>query len=148
LSPSIKLEYRHDQITRIRDLARLKDLVNHTKSGILISRFRSSVIGMRFQFRYSRLDRNVREPVPGRAENHRVVCSNFFLSASAFALSASSSSCVRNRMSGNTESAQRGGRSWSSSQVHVWTVKDGRATVFWQYQGDQQTEDEFWSKSV
>jgi ketosteroid isomerase-like protein len=44
-----------------------------------------------------------------------------------------------------TESAQRAGRSWSSPQVHVWTVKDGRATVFWQYQGDQQTEDEFWS---
>jgi hypothetical protein len=47
-----------------------------------------------------------------------------------------------------TESAQRGGRSWSSPQVHVWTVKDGRATVFSQYQGDQQTEDEFWSTSV
>jgi len=47
-----------------------------------------------------------------------------------------------------TESAQRGGRSWSSPQVHVWTVKDGRATVFCQYQGDQQTEDEFWSTSV
>ena len=44
-----------------------------------------------------------------------------------------------------TESARRGDRSWSSPQVHVWTVKDGRATVFWQYQGDQQTEDEFWS---
>ena len=44
-----------------------------------------------------------------------------------------------------TESARRGHRSWSSPQVHVWTVKDGRATVFWQYQGDQQTEDEFWS---
>ena len=46
------------------------------------------------------------------------------------------------------ESAQRGDRSWSSPQVHVWTLKDGRATVFWQYQGDQQTEDEFWSTSV
>ena len=44
-----------------------------------------------------------------------------------------------------TESARRAGRSWSSPQVHVWTVKNGRATVFWQYQGDQQTEDEFWS---
>jgi hypothetical protein len=44
-----------------------------------------------------------------------------------------------------TESAQRAGRSWSSPQVYVWTVSDGRATVFWQYQGDQQTEDEFWS---
>jgi ketosteroid isomerase-like protein len=44
-----------------------------------------------------------------------------------------------------TESAQRGDRSWSSPQVHVWTIKNGRASVFWQYQGDQQTEDEFWS---
>ena len=26
-----------------------------------------------------------------------------------------------------TESAQRGGRNWSSPQVHVWTVKNGRA---------------------
>jgi ketosteroid isomerase-like protein len=47
-----------------------------------------------------------------------------------------------------TESAQRGGRSWSSPQVHVWTVRDGRATIFWQYQGDQQTEDEFWSTAI
>ena len=47
-----------------------------------------------------------------------------------------------------TESAQRGGRSWSSPQVHVWTVKDGHATIFCQYQGDQQTEDEFWSGSI
>ena len=44
-----------------------------------------------------------------------------------------------------TESARRGGRSWSSPQVHVWTVKDGKATVFREYPGDQQTEDEFWS---
>ena len=44
-----------------------------------------------------------------------------------------------------TESAERGGRAWSSPQVHVWTVKDGRVTRFWQFQGDQQTEDEFWS---
>ena len=44
-----------------------------------------------------------------------------------------------------TESAQRNGRKWSSPQVHAWTVKNGRATVFWQFQGDQQTEDEFWS---
>ena len=47
-----------------------------------------------------------------------------------------------------TESARNGGRGWSSPQVHVWTVKDGRATVFWQYQGDQQTEDEFWASCV
>jgi ketosteroid isomerase-like protein len=44
-----------------------------------------------------------------------------------------------------TESASRGSRSWSSPQVHVWTVKNGKATIFWQYQGDQQAEDEFWS---
>jgi hypothetical protein len=34
------------------------------------------------------------------------------------------------------ESARRGGRSWSSPQVHVWTVKDGKATIFWGYPGD------------
>ena len=44
-----------------------------------------------------------------------------------------------------TESASRAGRRWSSPQVHVWTVKDGRATAFWEYEGDQQGEDEFWS---
>ena len=44
-----------------------------------------------------------------------------------------------------TESAQRGGRSWSAPQIHVWTVKDGKATVFWEYEGDQQGDDEFWS---
>jgi hypothetical protein len=42
-----------------------------------------------------------------------------------------------------TESARRGGR--SSPQVHVWTVKDWKATVFEEYPGDQQAEDEFWS---
>jgi uncharacterized protein len=44
-----------------------------------------------------------------------------------------------------TETAQRGGRTWSSPQVHVWTVKDGRAITFWEFEGDQQGEDEFWS---
>jgi len=44
-----------------------------------------------------------------------------------------------------TESAQRGSHSWSSPQVHLWTVKEGRAAAIWQFQGDQQTEDEFWS---
>jgi len=44
-----------------------------------------------------------------------------------------------------TETARRGGRSWSSPQVHVWTMKDGRATAFREYEGDQQSEDEFWS---
>ncbi len=44
-----------------------------------------------------------------------------------------------------TESAERKGRKWSSPQVHAWTIENGKALVFWQYQGDQQTEDEFWS---
>jgi hypothetical protein len=44
-----------------------------------------------------------------------------------------------------TESASRAGRSWPSPQVHVWTVKDGRITAFWEYEGDQQGDDEFWS---
>ena len=44
-----------------------------------------------------------------------------------------------------TESAERGRHKWSSAQVHVWTVKNGIATAFRQFQGDQQTEDEFWS---
>jgi ketosteroid isomerase-like protein len=47
-----------------------------------------------------------------------------------------------------TETAQRAGRSWSSPQVHLWTVKDGRAIAFWEYEGDQQGEDEFWSNQV
>jgi len=47
-----------------------------------------------------------------------------------------------------TETAQRGGRYWSSPQVHAWTVRHGRAIDFWQYQGDQQAEDEFWSMSL
>ena len=47
-----------------------------------------------------------------------------------------------------TESAKRGNLSWSSPQVHVWTVREGRATVFWQFQGDQQTEDEFWAARI
>jgi ketosteroid isomerase-like protein len=47
-----------------------------------------------------------------------------------------------------TETAQRGGRSWSSPQVHAWTIKGGRAIAFRQYQGDQQGEDEFWSMDI
>ena len=44
-----------------------------------------------------------------------------------------------------TESAERNGRKWSSPQVHAWTIENGKATVFWQFQGDQRSEDEFWS---
>jgi|SRR6516164_9522678 ketosteroid isomerase-like protein len=44
-----------------------------------------------------------------------------------------------------TESARRGGRSWSSPQVHVWTVKGGKAMSFREYCGAEQDEDEFWA---
>ena len=44
-----------------------------------------------------------------------------------------------------TESAERGVRKWSSPQVHAWTIERGKATVFWQFQGDQRSEDDFWS---
>lgn len=44
-----------------------------------------------------------------------------------------------------TESAQRGGRSWTAPQVHVWTVKDGKVTAFREYEGDEQGDDEFWA---
>jgi ketosteroid isomerase-like protein len=43
-----------------------------------------------------------------------------------------------------TVSATRKGRSWSSPEVHVWRVVDGKALEFREFQGDQQTEDEFW----
>jgi ketosteroid isomerase-like protein len=44
-----------------------------------------------------------------------------------------------------TVSAERHGQSWSSSEIHVWRMVDGRATEFREFQGDQQTEDEFWA---
>ena len=44
-----------------------------------------------------------------------------------------------------TVSAQRHGRHWSTPEVHVWRVANGRAVDFREYQGDQQAEDEFWS---
>jgi len=43
-----------------------------------------------------------------------------------------------------TVSAERKGRSWSSPEVHLWRVVDGKAVEFHEFQGDQQTEDEFW----
>jgi ketosteroid isomerase-like protein len=44
-----------------------------------------------------------------------------------------------------TVSAERNGRVWSSPEVHVWRMEQGRAVEFREFQGDQQTEDEFWS---
>jgi ketosteroid isomerase-like protein len=46
-----------------------------------------------------------------------------------------------------TESAVRGGRSWSSPQVHVWTLEDGKATSFREYCGAERAEDEFWASA-
>jgi len=44
-----------------------------------------------------------------------------------------------------TVSAKRNGRPWSSPEVHVWRLAGGKAREFREFQGDQQTEDEFWS---
>lgn len=44
-----------------------------------------------------------------------------------------------------TVSAERNGQSWSSPEVHVWQIANGRAVAFHEFQGDQQAEDEFWS---
>ena len=44
-----------------------------------------------------------------------------------------------------TVSAERHGQSWSSPEVHVWRVTGGRAVDFREFQGDEQTEDAFWS---
>jgi uncharacterized protein len=46
-----------------------------------------------------------------------------------------------------TVSAERHGQRWASPEVHVWRVVDGQAAEFREYQGDQQTEDLFWSAS-
>jgi ketosteroid isomerase-like protein len=44
-----------------------------------------------------------------------------------------------------TVSAERNGQSWSSPEIQVWRVVDGKAVEFQEFAGDQQTEDEFWS---
>ena len=38
-----------------------------------------------------------------------------------------------------TESANRDSSSWSLPKAHVWTLRDGYAASYRQYQGDQQT---------
>ena len=45
-----------------------------------------------------------------------------------------------------TVSAQRNGQSWSAPEVHVWRIAHGKAVEFHEFQGDQQTEDEFWTQ--
>jgi uncharacterized protein len=44
-----------------------------------------------------------------------------------------------------TVAAERLGQSWSSPEVHVWRVAGTQAVDFREFQGDQQTEDKFWS---
>ena len=44
-----------------------------------------------------------------------------------------------------TTHAQRNGVSTSFREVHVWRMKNGKATEFCEYQGDEQREDRFWS---
>jgi uncharacterized protein len=44
----------------------------------------------------------------------------------------------------STVSAQRNGRSLSTPEVHCWRLADGKAVEFREFQGDQQSEDEFW----
>jgi hypothetical protein len=47
-----------------------------------------------------------------------------------------------------TVAAERNGQAWSSPEVHIWRVAGDRAVTFREFQGDQQTEDEFWSSAV
>jgi ketosteroid isomerase-like protein len=44
-----------------------------------------------------------------------------------------------------TVNAERNGLSASFPEIHVWRMRDGKATEFREYQGDQQREDRFWS---
>jgi hypothetical protein len=108
LLASVKLQNRHDQITRIKEFPRFKELVNYAKRSVLVAGLGSVIIWMSFEFSYRRLDRNVWKRVPRSTENQRVFvhesCSNFFLSSSAFALKESSSAGVKNRISGRITS--------------------------------------------
>jgi ketosteroid isomerase-like protein len=44
-----------------------------------------------------------------------------------------------------TVNARRNGVFASFPEVHVWRMKNGKATEFREYQGDEQQEDRFWS---
>lgn len=44
-----------------------------------------------------------------------------------------------------TVNAERNGLSGSFPEIHVWRMKNGKATDFREYQGDEQREDRFWS---
>jgi hypothetical protein len=44
-----------------------------------------------------------------------------------------------------TVRAERNGRSAAFPEVHVWRLAKAKAIEFREYQGDEQTEDRFWS---
>ena len=44
-----------------------------------------------------------------------------------------------------TVNAERNGLSELFPEIHVWRMKNGKATDFREYQGDEQREDRFWS---
>ena len=44
-----------------------------------------------------------------------------------------------------TVKAERNGRSAAFPEVHVWRLANAKVTEFREFQGDEQTEDRFWS---
>lgn len=44
-----------------------------------------------------------------------------------------------------TVKAERNGRSATFPEVHVWRLVNAKVTEFREFQGDEQTEDHFWS---
>jgi ketosteroid isomerase-like protein len=44
-----------------------------------------------------------------------------------------------------TVKAERGGRSAAFPEVHMWRLSNGKVIEFREFQGDEQTEDRFWS---
>ena len=44
-----------------------------------------------------------------------------------------------------TVKAERNARSAAFPEVHVWRLANGKVTEFREFQGDEQTEDRFWS---
>ena len=44
-----------------------------------------------------------------------------------------------------TVKAERNGRSAAFPEAHIWRLRNGKIAEFREYQGDEQTEDRFWS---
>lgn len=44
-----------------------------------------------------------------------------------------------------TVKAERNGRTAAFPEVHVWRLANGKVSEFREFQGDEQTEDHFWS---